>query len=106
MSVNKGRSPKYRAIRRIEDKYGLIVFRCGLSHLVSCGAQVLQDEARVAECKKNIQETTPKNSIMTAGFQCDIVDCAVELAGIEAYDLFRYIQTDVAIDEWAVDDDE
>lgn len=106
MKNNKHESPKYRAIKRIEDKYGLMVFRCALSHLVSCGAQVLQNEAEVAECKQKIHAETPANSIMTAGFQCDIVDCAVELADIEAYDLFRYIQTDVAIDGWTEDEEE
>lgn len=99
----KYKSSKYRQIKAIEDKYGLMVFRCALSHLVSCGAQALQITDEIAECKKTINKTTPKNSIMTAGFQCGIIDCAVELAGIEAYDLFRYIQTDVAIDDWQED---
>ena len=90
------KSPQYRVIKAIEDKYGLMVFRCGLSHLVFCGTQALQDEQEVEECKESIQ----KNSVMTAGFQCDIVDCAVELAGIDVWDLFRYIQTDVTIDRW------
>lgn len=100
MKTNKNKSPQYRAIRAIEDKYGLMVFRCALSHLVSCGAQVLQDAEEIEKCKADIQANTPSNSIMTAGFQCGIVDCAVELADIDAWDLFKYIQTDVAIDGW------
>ena len=100
MKTDKNKSSKYRAIRAIEDKCGLTVFRCGLTHLISCGSQALQDADEIEKCKYEIQENTPKNSIMTAGFQCDIIDCAVELAGIDVWDLFRYIQTDVAVDGW------
>ena len=100
MKVNKNKSPQYRAIRAVEDKYGLMVFRCGLSHLVSCGAQALQDVDEVEKCKYKIIENTPSNSIMTAEFQRDIIDCAVDLSGVDAWDLFRYIQTDVAIGGW------
>lgn len=99
----KYKSSKYCQIKAIEDKYGLMIFRCALYHLVSCGAQALQNTDEVEECKRSISETTSKNSIMTVGFQCDIVDCAVELAGIETYDLFRYIQTDIVIDDWEED---
>lgn len=98
--TDKNKSPTYRMIRTIEDKYGLVVFRCGLSHLISCGAQALSDTEEIEQAKFRIQEDTPKNSIMTADFQCGIIDCAVELAGVETWDLFRYIQTDVAVDGW------
>ena len=91
---------KYNEIRAIENKYGLMLFRCGLSHLVSCGAQLLQDEKEVEACKNKIKSETPDNAIMTAGFQCEIINCAVELSKINIWDLFRYIKTDVEIDEW------
>lgn len=97
---NKNKSPQYRAIKAIEDKYGLVMFRCGLTHLVSCGAQTLQDTGEIEKCKEEIQIATSKNSIMTADFQCEIIDCAVELSSIDIWDLFRYIQTDVEIDGW------
>ena len=98
--MNKNKSNEYRAIKRIEDKYGLLVFRCALQHLVLCGIQALMDREEVEKCKKEIHETTSPRSFMTADFQCGIIDCAVELASIEVWDLFRYIRTDVAIDGW------
>lgn len=98
--MRKNIDPQYRAILAIQDKYGLVLFRCGLTHLVSCGAQALQDADEVAKCKKNIQDTTPGDAIMSPDFQCSIVDCAVELSNVDIWDLFRYIQTDVVIDDW------
>lgn len=100
MKNNKNESQKYRTIKAIEDKYGLVVFRCALSHLISCGSQMLSLSEEIAKTKANINENTPNNSIMTASFQCAILDCAVELAKLEVWDLFRYIQTDVSIDDW------
>lgn len=100
IKTNKNKSPRYRSIKAIEDKYGLMAFRCGLSNLVSCGAQALADTEEVIKAKAEIQINTPVNSIMTADFQCDIIDCSVDLSGIDVWDLFRYIQTDVVIDGW------
>ena len=65
---------RYKAIKDIENKYGVMCFRCSLSHLISCGQQALQDEKEIEKTKQYIRENTPPNSIMTADFQCDIVD--------------------------------
>lgn len=102
--TKKNKSSKYRKIKAIEDKYGLMIFRCGLTHLFSCGAQTLSDTEEVTACKVKIENETPPNSIMTAGFQCGIIDCAVELADVGVWDLFRYIRTDVVINDWSDDE--
>lgn len=96
----KNKSSKYRQIKAIENEYGAMVFNCGLVHLVSCGTHVLGREKEVIACKVKIENETSAHAIMTADFQCDIIDCAVKLASIDVWDLFRYIQTDVPTNGW------
>jgi hypothetical protein len=81
----------------IENKYGLILFRMGLSHLVDVGHRHL-DDAFVAE---SIEQIIAKGEadkakgvvpVMTPEFQCDIVHCAAELAQFSICNLFAYIK--------------
>ena len=82
----------YKEIEQIKRKYNEMVFRMGLQHLVECGAKLLSDKKVVEEECKRIMSNTPKNSIMTPEFTCDILRCAAELAKIDPLDLFRYIK--------------
>ena len=89
-------------IKMIEEKYGLVLFRTGLSHLIDVGHRNLDDE-NVAECIKQIHEKaeaekeTGKISVMTPEFQCDIVRCAAELAKFGIWDLIAYIKKYVVV---------
>jgi hypothetical protein len=95
-------SNKTNEIRAVENKYGLALFRMGLTHLVDVGIRHLTDES-VNEAVKQItanDEAERANgivSIMTAEFQCEIVRCAASLTKFSVWELFAYIKNHVAI---------
>ena len=86
----------------IENKYGHVMFRMGLTHLVDVGVRHLTDEV-VEDCIRQItadEEANKANgviTVMTPKFQCGIVRCAAELAKISIWDLFAYIKENVHI---------
>jgi len=86
-----------KIISDIENRYGLVLFRMGLSHLADVGMRHLTDEF-VEECVKQIIEkdeaAKSKGSIqiMSADFQCEIVRCAAELAKCDIWDIFYYVK--------------
>ncbi len=82
-----------KAIRAIEDKYGLPLFGMALTHLVDVGVRNLNDDT-VAECIKQIMADgeADKGQFMSPEFQCAIIRCAAELAKLSIWDLFRYIK--------------
>jgi DNA transposition AAA+ family ATPase len=95
-------SNKTNEIRAIENKYGLALFRMGLTHLVDVGIRNLTKE-NVNQAFKQIAANDEEEkangvvSIMTAEFQCKIVRCAAELAEFSIWELFEYIKNHVAI---------
>ena len=92
------------AIRKIEDKYGLVCFRMGLTHLVAVGYDNLTDDDVIAENIKLImargeeEKASGKIAVMTPEFQCDILRCAAELATFSIWTLFAYIKKHVNTD--------
>ena len=96
-------SRKLNEIRMIEDKYGLLLFRTGLTHLIEVGTRHFTDE-NIEECFQQIQreEETDKAanriSIMTPEFKCEIVRCAAELSKFSTWDLIAYIKEYVVVD--------
>ena len=96
-----------KAIRELENEYGLALFRMALTHLVDVGVRHLTDE-NVEESLNQIivkDEEIKANGgfpIMTVEFQSDIVHCAAELAKFSILDLFLYIKNHVHIDERTV----
>jgi len=97
-------SSKTQEISAIENKYGLALFRMGLTYLADVGIRHLDDE-NVNEAVRQItanEEADKANgafSIMTAEFQCGIVRCAAELAKFSVWELFAYIKNHVAISD-------
>ena len=91
-----------KKILDIENKYGLLLFRMGLSHLVDVGHRNLSDE-NVREAFEQIMANAEEDkangvmSIMTPEFQCEIVRCAAELSGFSVWSLFGYIKKHVHI---------
>ena len=91
-----------KKIRAVEDQYGLVLFRMGLTHLADVGVRNLDEEA-VEECIQQIMEKVKADSargvisVMTPEFQCSIVRCAADLAKFSIWDLFAYIKKYVAI---------
>jgi hypothetical protein len=95
---------KMNEIRALEDKYGLVLFRMALTHLVDVGHQNLTDE-NVEECVQQIMvqgeadKAGGKITIMTPEFQCEVLHCAAELTQFSIWELFAYIQKYVVISD-------
>lgn len=91
-----------KEIRNIENKYGLVLFRMGLSHLVDVGHRNLTDE-NVEESVQQIMaqgeedKANGKIPVMTPEFQCEILRCAAELAQFSIWTLFAYIKKHVEV---------
>ena len=95
---------KLNEIKKIEDKYGLVLFRMGLTHLVAVGHDNLADGDVIAENIKLIlakgeeENSSGKIAVMTPEFQCDILRCAADLATFSIWTLFSYIKKHVNTD--------
>ena len=90
------------SIRNIEDKYGLMAFRMGLTHIFDLGHRHMDDKAVeegvkqiIAQAKK--EGADGKISIMTPEFQCDILRCAAELSQFSIWTLFAYVKEHVVV---------
>ena len=94
---------KLKEIRALEDKYGFIPFRMGLTHLVDVGINSLTDEAVEKGIEQIIaqgkaDEANGKRSMITPACQCVILRCSAELAKYSPWTLFRYIKESISID--------
>ena len=93
----KKTDPAMAQIRKIEDKYGLILFRMALSHLIYTGAgnftqEDVEEAVRGIEARVKQEESEGKKSVMTVNFQIDIVRCAAEIAEFSIWTLIKYIK--------------
>jgi len=97
-------SNKTQELRAVENKYGIVLFRMGLTHLADVGIRHLTDEY-VSEAIRQINANEEKDkangvvNVMTAEFQCEIIRCAASLAKFSVWELFAYIKNHVAITE-------
>ena len=104
MAYKTYKAKEMQDIKSIEDKYGLVLFRMGLTHLVDVGFRHFDDET-VAEAIEQIMaieeenKTSGKISIMTPKYQCDVVRCAAEIAIFSPWTVFAYIKKYVTIAE-------
>ena len=90
---------KNENLKRIESIHRLCgepQFRMAIQHLFDMGHQNFTDE-NVAESKKQIHKDTPKNAIMTAGFQCELLDCCLELSRLPVWDILLYVKLYLSI---------
>ena len=95
-------SSKTQEINAIESKYGIALFRMGLTHLVDVGIRHLTDENVEENIKRimangEVEKANGVVNVMTAEFQCAILRCAAELAKFSVWDLFAYVKKHVAI---------
>jgi len=100
--MEKSPAEQIREITAIENKYGLIPFRMGLTHLVDVGFSNLTDENVEAAINKIVAdaETDKANGViqvMTPELQCELIRCAAELAKFSVWDIFAYIKENVVI---------
>lgn len=94
---------KMKEIRNLENKYGLLIFRVGLTHLVDVGHRNLDDKSLKERLKQILEEgewdkVNGVKPIMAPEFKCEILRCAAELAKFSIWTLFAYIKKHVVVD--------
>ena len=93
-----------RNIKKLEDKYGIMIFRMGLTALVDLGRNNLSDGRKADSfisgiMKQNdVSEYTDNTPIISAECQCEILRCATALTDFSIWDVFAYIQKYVHIE--------
>lgn len=84
-------------INSLRRKYGEMIFRMSISHLMDVGMRNLTPEL-VEEAKAEITKQDDSKSFVSNKLLCDVVECAGELAKINAIDLLVYIGRNVEYD--------
>ena len=84
-------------INNLRRDYGEMIFRMAISHLMDVGMRNLTPEL-VNEAKDEIMKQDDRKMFVTNEVLCDIVECAGELAKINAIDLLVYIGRNVEYD--------
>lgn len=84
-------------ISNIRRDYGEMIFRMAISHLMDVGMRNLTPEL-VNEAKDEIMKKDDSKMFVTNELLCDVVECAGELAKIDAVNLLVYIGRNVAYD--------
>ena len=84
-------------INKLRRDYGEITFRMAISHLMDVGMRNLTPEL-VNEAKDEIMKQDDSKMFVTNEVLCDVVECAGELARINAIDLLVYIGRNVEYD--------
>lgn len=84
-------------INNIRRNYGEITFRMAISHLMDVGMKSLAPEL-VNEVKDEIMKQDDSRMCVTNKLLCDVVECAGELAKVDATYLLVYIGRNVEYD--------
>lgn len=84
-------------INKLRRDYGEMIFRMSISHLMDVGMRNLTPEL-VNEAKNEIMKQDDSKMFVTNEVLCDVVECAEELAKIDAVDLLVYIGRTVEYD--------
>ena len=86
-----------KGIQKLEDKYGLVLFRMALSHMVDVGHRTLDVPYVEESIKQIMSEGRDEDSFMSPEFQCEIIRCAAELTKFSIWTLFAYIKKHVVV---------
>ena len=84
-------------INGIRREYGEMIFRMAISHLMDVGMRNLTPEL-VNEAKDEIMKKDDSKMFVTNEALCNVVECAGELAKIDATYLLVYIGRNVEYD--------
>jgi len=93
---------KVKGIIAVENKYGLMMFRMGLTYLIDIGVSNLADDV----VEENIRQILAKGeedkangttSHISPEFQCNIIRCAAELSKFSIWTLFSYIKKHLVV---------
>lgn len=85
---------KIQAIRR---RCGETQFRMAIQHLFDVGHENFT-EKNVAEAKVAVHRDTPENAILTEDFQCELLDCCLELSRLPVWDILLYVKLYLSMD--------
>ena len=85
-----------KKIESIHRRCGEPQFHMAIQHLFDVGHRNLSEES-VAESKEQIRRDTPKNAIMTEGFQCELLDRCLELSRLPVWDILLYVKLYLSI---------
>lgn len=85
-----------KKIESIHRRCGEPQFHMAIQHLFDVGHQNFSEE-NVAESKEQIRRDTPKNAIMTEGFQCELLDRCLELSRLPVWDILLYVKLYLSI---------
>lgn len=91
---------KQENLKKIRDLLrccGETEFRAAVQHLFDTGNQNFSDD-NVNETKVEIQKNTKPNAIMTADFQCALLDCCLALSKLPDWDVLLYVKLYMSID--------
>lgn len=83
-------------IMAIHRRCGEVQFRMALQHLFQIGRDNFSDANMVAS-KEAIRSSTPKNAIMTADYQLQLLDCSFELSRFPIWDVLLYLKLYIGI---------
>jgi hypothetical protein len=97
VTIDNATKEYLKEINNIENKYGLVLFRMGLTYLFDVGHRCFDDDFVDESIKRITTEEEAaklrnKISVMTPEFQCEIVRCAAELSLFSIWTLFTYIK--------------
>lgn len=84
-------------INSLRRNYGEMIFRMAISHLMDVGMRNLTPEL-VNEAKDEIMKQDDSKMFVTNEALCDVIECAGELAKIDATYLLVYIGRNVEYD--------
>ena len=94
----------FEAMKNIRSRFaskGDVIFRTAIQCVVECGQQSFNDHEWYDKMIKNIDErhdqaeAEGKWLIMTREFEYAILECAGEIANLNAYEVLMYIQKEV-----------
>ncbi len=90
-----------RIIDTIHQRSGDVQFRMAIQHLFDTGHQNF-NEANVEEAKETIRRNSSRTPILTPDFQCELLDCCLELSRLPIWDVLLYVKSFLGMegDDW------
>jgi hypothetical protein len=93
-----------KTLEKVRQEFGCkgdIIFRTAIQYVVEYGQEMFRDEEWVkdqlnkVDAKHDVAEAEGKNLWIGREFEKAFIECAVEIAKVNAYDLLIYIQKEV-----------
>ena len=88
-------------LQTIYNTYNDYVFRLAVTHLFSVGVDNIK-KIDIGTAEKECLEKTPENYIMTGAFRAQLLRCAYALAQIPMWDILKFIQMNIKVDNTTV----